>query len=50
VSNVLHELGFTDGEVEACLMLKKTAEGISYTTIYMDDWLLCETSKMISKM
>ena len=43
----LRELGFSGGEVDPCLMVKKTKEGIVYVAIYVDDCLFCGTKSMI---
>lgn len=43
----LKDLGFKGGEVDPCLMYKKTDKGRIYVAIYVDDCLFCGTTKMI---
>ena len=45
----LTDLGFVKGDVDPCLLTKKTNEGIIYVAIYVDDCLFVGSEKLIQE-
>ena len=46
---ILKSIGFTGGDVDPCLFVRKTKEGICFVGIYVDDNLLIGNSKAIDR-